>query len=148
VQGIFTSTCSHSVAHSGPLILTHFEKLSIIWNDKQYKGETAYHIYPDGPNINATFCQILFNIIIPTSRHFKRDYFLRLKSIAMLHSPVYTTHVPTHLFTPPSALTTTHTILDTRWFKYDRDDLCVNKSQFVPVIFGSTLCIYLSHLQW
>jgi hypothetical protein len=23
----------------------------------------------------------------------------------------------------------------TRWFKYDRDDLCVNKSQFVPVIF-------------
>ena len=25
--------------------------------------------------------------------------------------------------------------VDTRWFKYDRDDLCVNKSQFVPVIF-------------
>jgi hypothetical protein len=24
---------------------------------------------------------------------------------------------------------------DTRWFKYDRDYLCVNKSQFVPVIF-------------
>jgi hypothetical protein len=24
---------------------------------------------------------------------------------------------------------------DTRWFKYDRDDLCVNKSQFVPIIF-------------
>jgi hypothetical protein len=23
----------------------------------------------------------------------------------------------------------------TRWFKYDRDSLCVNKSQFVPVIF-------------
>ena len=23
----------------------------------------------------------------------------------------------------------------TRWFKYDRDDLRVNKSQFVPVIF-------------
>jgi hypothetical protein len=23
----------------------------------------------------------------------------------------------------------------TRWIKYDRDDLCVNKSQFVPVIF-------------
>jgi hypothetical protein len=23
----------------------------------------------------------------------------------------------------------------TRWFKYDRDDLCVNKSQFFPVIF-------------
>ena len=30
----------------------------------------------------------------------------------------------------------------TRWFKYDRDDLCVNKSQFVPVIFEPpcTLC--------
>ena len=25
--------------------------------------------------------------------------------------------------------------LCTRWFKYDRDDLCGNKSQFVPVIF-------------
>jgi hypothetical protein len=24
---------------------------------------------------------------------------------------------------------------NTRWFKYDRDYLCVNKSQFVPVIF-------------
>jgi hypothetical protein len=24
-------------------------------------------------------------------------------------------------------------IKNTRWFKYDRDDLCVNKSQFVPV---------------
>jgi hypothetical protein len=23
----------------------------------------------------------------------------------------------------------------TRWFKYDQDYLCVNKSQFVPVIF-------------
>jgi hypothetical protein len=23
----------------------------------------------------------------------------------------------------------------TTWFKYDRDNLCVNKSQFVPVIF-------------
>jgi hypothetical protein len=25
--------------------------------------------------------------------------------------------------------------VNTRWFKYDRDCLCVNKSQFVPVIF-------------
>jgi hypothetical protein len=25
------------------------------------------------------------------------------------------------------------------WFKYDRDDLCVNKSQFVPVIFEPPL---------
>jgi hypothetical protein len=30
-----------------------------------------------------------------------------------------------------------HLLIDvcTRWFKYDRDYLCVNKSQFVPVIF-------------
>ena len=27
------------------------------------------------------------------------------------------------------------TPFNTRWFKYDRDYLCVNKSQFVPVIF-------------
>jgi hypothetical protein len=26
-------------------------------------------------------------------------------------------------------------IKNTRWFKYDRDYLCVNKSNFVPVIF-------------
>jgi hypothetical protein len=29
----------------------------------------------------------------------------------------------------------------TRWFKYDRDDLCVNKSRFVPVIFEPP-CIF------
>ena len=33
----------------------------------------------------------------------------------------------------------------TRWFKYDRDDLCVNKSQFVPVIFEPP-CILLHFL--
>jgi hypothetical protein len=31
----------------------------------------------------------------------------------------------------------------TRWFKYDLDDLCVNKSQFVPVIFEPP-CIWLN----
>ena len=36
--------------------------------------------------------------------------------------------------------------LCTRWFKYDRDDLCVNKSQFVPVIFEPP-CIYPFHTQ-
>jgi hypothetical protein len=25
--------------------------------------------------------------------------------------------------------------VNTRWFKYDRDDVCVSKSQLVPVIF-------------
>ena len=30
---------------------------------------------------------------------------------------------------------------NTRWFKYDRDYLCVNKSQFVPVIFEPP-CIF------
>ena len=32
--------------------------------------------------------------------------------------------------------------INTRWFKYDRDYLCVNKSQFVPVIFEPP-CIIL-----
>jgi hypothetical protein len=34
------------------------------------------------------------------------------------------------------------TELTTRWFKYDRDNLCVNKSQLVPVIFEPpcTIC--------
>ena len=34
-----------------------------------------------------------------------------------------------------------YTITNTRWFKYDRDYLCVNKSQFVPVIFEPP-CMY------
>jgi hypothetical protein len=33
----------------------------------------------------------------------------------------------------------------TRWFKYDRDDLCVNKSQFVPVILEPP-CIFYEKL--
>jgi hypothetical protein len=36
-------------------------------------------------------------------------------------------------------------LLDTRWFKYDRDYLCLNKSQFVPVIFEPP-CIMLETL--
>ena len=31
----------------------------------------------------------------------------------------------------------------TRWFKYDRDYLCVNKSQFVPVIFEPPCTMYV-----
>jgi hypothetical protein len=30
----------------------------------------------------------------------------------------------------------------TRWFKYDRDYLCVNKSQFVPVIYKPPCIMY------
>jgi hypothetical protein len=43
----------------------------------------------------------------------------------------------------------------TRWFKYDRDWLCVNKSQFVPVIFKpscnfcvSYQCTLLCLIKW
>jgi hypothetical protein len=51
----------------------------------------------------------------------------------LLHSNYHILHAETH-----------NTILlcfqvmvyyGTRWFKCDRDDLCVNKSQFFPVIF-------------
>jgi hypothetical protein len=39
-------------------------------------------------------------------------------------------------------------VIRTRWFKYDRDYLCVNKSQFVPVIFEPpcTLPVLLNNL--
>jgi hypothetical protein len=33
-------------------------------------------------------------------------------------------------------------LVATRWFKYDPDDLCVNKSQFVPVIFEPPCILY------
>ena len=35
----------------------------------------------------------------------------------------------------------------TRWFKYDRDYLCVNKSQFVPVIFEPPCTSYNSSIK-
>jgi hypothetical protein len=34
--------------------------------------------------------------------------------------------------------------LCTRWFKYDRDWLCVNKSQFVPVIFEPPCTLHVA----
>jgi hypothetical protein len=38
---------------------------------------------------------------------------------------------------------------NTRWFKYYRDDFCVNKSQFVPVIFEPPCTIdALQNLFW
>jgi hypothetical protein len=37
-------------------------------------------------------------------------------------------------------------LVNTRWFKYDRDYLCVNKSQFVPVIFEPPCKFSLSQL--
>jgi hypothetical protein len=42
-------------------------------------------------------------------------------------------------------------IRNTRWFKYDPDCLCVNKSQFVPVIFEppcTILVIKSRRLRW
>jgi hypothetical protein len=54
------------------------------------------------------------------------------KSTALLHR---STHTHTNI----------HAYIHKRWFKYDRDYLCVNKSQFVPVIFEPH-CIYISLL--
>jgi hypothetical protein len=36
----------------------------------------------------------------------------------------------------------------TRWFKYDREDLCVNKSQFVPVIFEPPCILTILYTIW
>jgi hypothetical protein len=57
------------------------------------------------------------------------QYVLPLSSTSKslsIHSNL-TLHIPYITFLEKDA--------GTRWFKYDRDDLCVNKSQFVPVIF-------------
>ena len=54
------------------------------------------------------------------------------------------------LFYPPERPATCCSLVpNTRWFKYDRDDLCVNKSQFVPVIFEppcSCLNLFMSRV--
>jgi hypothetical protein len=34
-------------------------------------------------------------------------------------------------------------VVNTRWFKYDQDYLCVNKSQFVPVMFEPPCINYI-----
>jgi hypothetical protein len=36
--------------------------------------------------------------------------------------------------------------VNTRWFKYDRDDLCVNKSHFAPVIFEPPCTINIVYI--
>jgi hypothetical protein len=36
--------------------------------------------------------------------------------------------------------------VNTRWFKYYRDDLCVNKSHFVPVIFEPPCNIQINYV--
>jgi hypothetical protein len=54
-------------------------------------------------------------------------------------------HTGKHLITLQGLVTietVTTKMENTRWFKYDRDDLCVNKSQFVPVIFEPP-CIFV-----
>jgi hypothetical protein len=40
-----------------------------------------------------------------------------------------------HYTSTTGILTIAHCLWYTRWFKYDRDYLCINKSQFVLVIF-------------
>jgi hypothetical protein len=44
----------------------------------------------------------------------------------------------------PRSTLNTEVVAYTRWFKFDRDYLCVNKSQFVPVIFEPPCTIYSS----
>ena len=50
--------------------------------------------------------------------------------IRTLHRPVFK-----KIAKPSHTQTVQCYAKSTRWFKYDRDYLCVNKSQFVPVIF-------------
>jgi hypothetical protein len=48
---------------------------------------------------------------------------------------------------PSSLFSAVHSrSVNTRWFKYDRDDLCVNKSLFVPVIFEPP-CTFGGHYE-
>jgi hypothetical protein len=44
-------------------------------------------------------------------------------------------HAKVAFLTPSDKQNEILNVYNTRWFKYDRDDLCANKSPFVPVIF-------------
>jgi hypothetical protein len=58
------------------------------------------------------------------------------------HKDLYlTTHFTHQTIFHYSSTHSEYRQLYTRWFRYDRDCLCVNKSQFVPVIFEPP-CIF------
>jgi hypothetical protein len=80
----------------------------------------------------SNLSKIHFNIILPSapwsSKWSPSLRFPPQKPYMHHSSPPYVLHV-----TPISEFISFPN--NTKWFKYDRDDLCVNKSQFVPVIF-------------
>ena len=70
-------------------------------------------------------------------------YCLKRKGSTLLQViVVHSVHIATHFI----VLSLPHVRLYTRWFKYDRNWLCVNKSQFVPVIFEPP-CIYIKQCE-
>ena len=73
-----------------------------------------------------------------------------LEAVSFFHVFLQKPHM--HFSSHPYVPHATHLILGlitlitfTRWFKYDRDYLCVNKSQFVPVIFEPPCTFSMNH---
>ena len=70
---------------------------------------------------------------------------VRSRLLNHVHVRVPMNHFPSHVITSYFIVYLCNVNFNiTRWFKYDRDDLCVNKSQFVPVIFKPP-CMFLLH---
>jgi hypothetical protein len=79
----------------------------------------------------------LFNIRLYRKKTNQLQVIPHIKSVG-IRAHFCSHEVPTFLkleFWKCSKFTSILLFKDTRWFKYDRDYLCVNKSQFVPVIF-------------
>jgi hypothetical protein len=70
----------------------------------------SVHLYEENPNINTRACTSKSDVQVTNTLDIIY-LLLQVSTVKLLHSG------------------------STRWFKYDRDYLCVNKSQFVPVIF-------------
>ena len=76
--------------------------------------------------------------IFPSIMYFRRQFLLFtvcrifLSSFTPCNTSSFLTRLVQLIF---SIFLTFQNFPRTRWFKYDRDDLCVSKSQFVPVIF-------------
>ena len=90
-------------------------------------------------------CELHSNSAIPNNR--KLQYYFILPSHN--RSLRTGTQIQASRTGPSAVFSTSEATWITRWIKYDRDDLCVNKSQFVPVISEPT-CTWsnMSYCLW
>jgi hypothetical protein len=101
------------------------------------------HLKSNNRNANHTFFICVDKFIRRQNENTDVTNGLSSQISCMLYSWTYTISVfLKFLFRRGTPACENYIYIYTRWFKYDRNYLCVNKSQFVPVIFEPP-CIYI-----